>query len=355
MGSDPVWGLTPLFGDAEPSQRRMTVVRTAVLLCAAGLLLAACGGRSAAAHVVRIEATNLARPGGTVVAVADARKDGREAPLASVLPLVPATLSSGGACGRVGVVTITFSNGRVRRYGSCRPPAIDTLQQALTAEAAQWNDTPVRSTRIVGANPAERRVLRSLLASMRPTRIRSVGIETVAHPSKWSLPSSDVRIRVHGGTSMRGIWEGDVLAERYTALAGGRLRLVGLISGSDSTRAGGLERQHIRLSRRRARVLHALAGEARLVELRDEAGGLAVVVRTAHPGAFLKARGRALVAATRTPAHYVGVEDASGAVVYAWAGLPNEGMVYPRPDLDACGPIVHSTPAFYKPLPCRAR
>jgi hypothetical protein len=309
------------------------------------LLAAGCGGGHRA--VVRVSATDLGSRGATIVALPHARANGREVPLASVLSLVPTPLpSAGGDCTGVGSVTITFSGARVVRYGRCRPRSISLLQAALTGEARQWAAPPVRKTRIVGARAAETRVLRALLRAMGETRISSIGIEP---------DGSEVRLRVHAGESVRGEWEAALLSARYTNDAGvGRLRPVGIFAGSDTTLARGFVARPFSVRRLRRAVVGALRGRADLVELRDEGGGLAVVVRTRDPASFLKRRGRALAAATALPAHYVGVEDATGALVYAWAGLPFEGIVYPRPDLDACGPIAHSEPAFAQPWPCAA-
>jgi hypothetical protein len=214
----------------------------------------------------------------------------------------------------------------------------------------------VTSTRIVGAGPVETRALRSLLHALGRTRISSIGIEPVKQPSRWNLTPGDVRLRVHAGQSVRGEWEAALLAGLYTAEAGSRgLRPVGLVAGSDTTRARGFTGRPFSLAHARRRVAAALAGDGRIVELRAEALGLAVVVRTPQPARFLEDHGRALAAAADVPAHYVAVEDAAGAIVYAWAGLPYEGIVYPRPDLDACGPIAHSSPPLAQPGPCPAR
>jgi hypothetical protein len=319
--------------------------------------LAGCGGHAGTSTVVRISASDEGGSGGPVVALEHARPNGREVPLASVLPLVPSPLPpAGSACAGVGSVTISFASGKTVRYGPCRPRSIDLLQAALAGEARQWAAPPAARTRIVGARPAEARALRTLLQSMRPTRISSIGIEPIADPRRWNASPGDVRLRVHAGMSVRGQWEAALLAGRYTAEAGTHgLRPVGIVAGSDTSLARGFEARPLPVAAARRHVLAALGSSARLVELRDEGGGLAVVVRTAHPGPFLEHHGRALVRATREPADYVGVEDAGGALVYAWGGLPYEGILYPRPDLDGCGPVSHSTPAGYVTPPCPTR
>jgi hypothetical protein len=319
--------------------------RYATLLALLAVLAAGCGGGHSA--VVKVSATDLGTRNVMITALPRARANGREVPLASVRSLVPTPLPAAGRdCTGVGSITISLSGGRVVRYGRCRPRSISLLQAVLTGEARQWAAPPVARTRILGARPAEARVLRTLLYAMGRTRISSVGIEP---------DGAEARLRVHAGESVRGQWEAALLPGRYTNAAGrGALRPVGVVAGSDATLARGFVARPFSVGRVRRGVAHALRGRARLVELRDEGGGLAVVVRTQDPASFLKRRGRALAAATALPAHYVGVEDAVGAIVYAWAGLPYEGIVYPRPDLDACGPITHSQPALSRPWPCPA-
>jgi hypothetical protein len=332
------------------------VRRHALLVSALPFVLVACGGAQHPPAVLRVTATDLGVGHGTVVALAHARADGRQLPLEAVLPLVPSPPPAAGrSCNGTGTVTIAFTDGRRVRYGRCRPHSIDLLQVALTAEARQWAAPPVTTTR-VAARPAEVRALRALLVQMQPTRIASIAIVQVAHPSSWRLPRGALTIAVRAGPSIRGDWEGALLAARYTAAAGADgLRPIDLSAVSGTIRPVGFEPARLHLASIRRRVLGALGGDASIVELRDEGGGLAVVVRTPEPARFLKRRGRQLLAATRTPAHYVGVEDGAGAVVYAWAGLPDEGMLYARPDLDACGPIVHSEAVSWSEPPCAAR
>jgi hypothetical protein len=323
-------------------------MRASAIVLASACCLAAAGCGGARGTVVEVSATDLGSGQGTIDALPHAHANGREVPLASVLPLVPSPLPvSGSDCTGIGSVAITFSNGRRVRYGRCRPRAISLLQAALTGEARQWAAPAVAHARIVGARPAEARELRALLRAMGTTRISSIGIEP---------DGAEVRLRVHAGESVRGEWEAGLLSARYTNAAGrGALRPVGVFAGSDTTLARGFVARPFSLARVHRAVVTAIGGRARLLELRNEGGGLAVVVRTDDPATFLKRRGRALAAAAAQPARYVGVEDATGAVVYAWAGLPFEGIVYPRPDLDGCGPIVHSTPALSRPWPCHAR
>jgi hypothetical protein len=206
------------------------------------------------------------------------------------------------------------------------------------AERAQ-QAPPVRVTRIAGATPREGRVLRALLAAMRPTRISSVAVERIAR---------GIRLRVHAGASLRGEWEANLLADRYAAEADRLgLRPVAL--------ATLLPHSTVAIASVRREVRAAIGRGTRIVELRDEGDGVALVVRVPDPAGFLVRHGPALAAIFVTRPHFVGVEDRHGDIVYAWGGVPNAGMVYARPDLDACGPIHHSVAVGYRADPCPAR
>jgi len=324
-----------------------------VVVCLAG----GCGSKSHS--VVRITALDLASHG-TVVAVAAPQANGHEAPLASLRALLPQPLPVATRCNGRPAVTIAYSDGRVVRYGSCAlPDSIRVLQDAVTSEARQWSARTALRTTITGARPRERATLRRLLAKLAPSRIRSVRIGRVLHPARWNIPNGTVQLDVQAGTSLRGEWEAALLGDLYAAAADRLgLRPVGLVaSGSGTSQPGvvGGARVSFASVRRAAR-----AGGARVVELRHQAGAVALTLRTDRPAVFLKHHGRQVVRAVQPKASYdlvsvyVGVEDGTGSLVYAWGWLPAEGMMWARPDLDACGPIFHSTPVGYHGPPCPA-
>jgi hypothetical protein len=103
------------------------------------------------------------------------------------------------------------------------------------------------------------------------------------------------------------------------------------------------------------------AGGAQIVELRHQAGAVALTLRTEHPAAFLKHHGRALVMALRRRVRSISRASTSACKTAParsstpWGWLPAQGMFWTRPDLDACGPTSHSMPVGAREPPCAAR
>jgi hypothetical protein len=218
---------------------------------------------------------------------------------------------------------------------------------AIVAEAAQQSAPVVRRTRIVGALPAEQRVLRQLLRELGPTRIQRVGIKPLHRPGRYDLPPDAVTITIGAGSSLRGHWEAVLVAGRYRTEARnlglrtpGRLR-VG--DGGSGIRPLRREYRPARLESLR-RVLRQ--SDAHLIELARPLGAIAVTIRSPDPAAFLKRYGRELMRAlgeTRTSANrYWALQDEDGTIVYAWGAAAFAGMTYARADLYACGPIITS-------------
>jgi len=318
---------------------------------------AGCGSKSQ--RIVRISAADLAGHG-TVVAVARPAANGRQAPLEAVRPLVPLPLPLSSRCTGRPVVAITFSDGRIVRYGSCAlPDSIRVLQEAVTSEARQWSAQTAPRTTIAGARPRESATLRRLLERLAPTRIRSVRIGPLRELRRWNVPRGTVILQVDAGSSLRGSWETALLGNLYAAEADRLgLRPVGIVaSRSGASRPGVVGGARVLFAAVRRAVK---AGGARVLELRHEGGAVALTLRTDKPAFFLKHHGRQVVRALLPKSSYdlmsvyVGVEDANGALVYAWGWLPAQGMMWARPDLDACGPIFHSTPVRYKGPSCPA-
>jgi hypothetical protein len=276
-----------------------------------------------------------------------------------VLPLVPQSLPPRApqrrGCTDTKTVTIEFANGHAARYGPCGlPQAIGWLAASVEEEAAQWSVALGTHTAIVGASPAEEREVRRLLDELGPSPIR-----TITFGVAWT---------VDAGPSVRGEWEAGLVAHLYQ-LDAERLHLRGvdeLINAPGGKNAGGgpvrataFARSGADLGRVRAAVE---AGGARVVELRRLHDAIEIIVRADDPAAFLKHSGRGVLDVLRRPARgsdahpsaFFGVEDGSGSVVYAGGWLPDEGMVWSRPDLDACGPIEHDVPLGYSAPTCPA-
>jgi hypothetical protein len=220
------------------------------------------------------------------------------------------------------------------------------------------NSAPVADgTAIVGALPAEGRVLQRLLRELGPTRIRRIGVKPVRRPARRRLPPDAVTITVSAGESLRGRWEAYLAVGRYTAEAWRlHLRKPGRLSvGGGSTGARAIPASTFRIDLASARNVLRRAS-ARLVEVRRPFGALVLTVRTSEPAVFLKyGAERFLKALGSRPSTYWAVEDAHGAVVYAGGTLTSGvGMMAARADLDSCGPIHHTGLFGYEPPPCPA-
>jgi hypothetical protein len=198
-------------------------------------------------------------------------------------------------------------------------------------------------------------VLEAVLVRMRPTAIRSVSLSPVAHPGRYGLSPSDVTLHVGTGSSVRAEWEAALLGARYAAAASSiGLRSVGLVEtsgGGGRPDANPIAPPRIAAVRDAVERLHV-----HVVELRTEAGAVAITLRPRVVAQFLRFRASRFIheldRAGATRGLYVGIEDPAGSIVYAWGWLPTEGILYARPDLDSCGPITHSTPVFYRAPPC---
>jgi hypothetical protein len=102
---------------------------------------------------------------------------------------------------------------------------------------------------------------------------------------------------------------------------------------------------------------------ARVLELRiaaTPARAIAITLRVTDPAAFLKHRAASFLQLLYKPrirllGFYVGLQDASGRLVWATSRLPNEGAVFAIPRLDACSPVGHWEPIGSKQAPCPAR
>jgi hypothetical protein len=106
----------------------------------------------------------------------------------------------------------------------------------------------------------------------------------------------------------------------------------------------------------------ATTAGAKIAEFRTiatPARAMAITLRVRDPAAFLKHRTLPLLDLLTQPlvpllGFYLGVEDASGRLVWATSRLPNTGGVFTIPRLDACSPVTHSEALGYQPLPCPA-
>lgn len=82
----------------------------------------------------------------------------------------------------------------------------------------------------------------------------------------------------------------------------------------------------------------------------------AVTLEVDDPAAYLKHRLRGFLdrIGYEDRLGFVEVVDNSGRFVWSAGRFPSGGMVHPRPDLDACGPISHSSLILAVTPPCPA-
>jgi hypothetical protein len=236
---------------------------------------------------------------------------------------------------------------------------VSVILAALALAAA----TPSPSIPIVGARPAERHLLGSLLAGMRP--------ETIDRIRFTRAPGKGLTLWIssHERPAIRSYWEEDLLAGAYLDHMA-HVRRVGFVRTDegagpvtarwpasrwriDSIRPGALASYERRV--RRA----ADASGARILELRALRAvppSLVLTLQARDPAAFLKHRlGPLLRLYEHPPAGTVGVFfsllDRSGKRVWALGRLPNEGSYWVRPDLDECDTIEHSQAVGAPPPP----
>jgi hypothetical protein len=309
----------------------------------------------------RIVRITVARDGSPVATAVDhARADGHEAPLTSVLPLLPRDLPANAPqdadCPYTYTVIIRFATGRSVSYGPCGlPKAIGWLASAVGGQARQWSPQLVDHTTITGALPAERRALEKLLRTLAPTPIRHIEFTSLRHQVRRAGVGWDV----DAGRSSRGAWEAGLLVRLYRDAAS-RLHLRPVLWLDSDQHNGPINVKGIGPpvgNLDSVRRVVAGAG-ARVVEVRRIMGAVEITVRANSPGAFLRYTGRRFLQALRGPqpraSVYFAVQDAYGSVVYGGGWMPGMGMGFGRPDLDSCGPIVHGGIFGYEPPPCPA-
>jgi hypothetical protein len=252
---------------------------------------------------------------------------------------------------------------------------------AVVEENAYATAPPKRagaSVVIVGGNLAQRR-----LARLTALRVGGVTIRRVV----FRMPSVALRHEhVHGveldvgsvqpssrPLTLRSEWEQRLYIGTYFALmARYPHAAVAAAAAADSEMPAGrapaydlwssLPRGIAVAEETRRLVEAAETRRARVLELRTAstpARAIAITLSVDDPAAFLKRRAASFLQLLYRPrirllGFYVGVQDASGRLVWATSRLPNEGAVYAIPSLDACSPVSHGEPAGAKQLPCPA-
>lgn len=251
--------------------------------------------------------------------------------------------------------------------------AFAALAVASTATAA-----PPRSAAsvvIVGGTPAQR-----ALARLTATRVGGVTLSRVVFRSPTRvLRNEHVRgvemvVSSRGGDTVRSNWEQELYIGTYLTYmtrrpkgkiaAAAGFHTEGPADRLDAYDVYGSNPKAIVISGLTRRLLRAAArAKARVVEERIAAlpaRAIAVTLRVDDPAAFLKHRAIAflrLLWPLKAPilGYYLGVEDASGALVFATSQLPNTGSVFVIPSLDSCSPVSHTEMGLQPPPPCPAK
>ena len=200
----------------------MRPMRVVVGVIAVVLLLAAQASASGDDPVVRI---TVAEPGEhVVVAVANPRTNGYDAPLSSVEPLIPDPLPASPGVSNCPAgqssseLTLAFASGRSVRYTGCAlPDRIRWLGRAVGAEAGQWSAPTVTRTVIRGATRTEARELRRLLRDLPLTAISRIAFGPQA-ARLGGIADAPVAMTVNNGP-LRVRWEAGLLAGLYNQVA----------------------------------------------------------------------------------------------------------------------------------------
>jgi hypothetical protein len=219
---------------------------------------------------------------------------------------------------------------------------------------------PSHATKTSGGTTAELRLLRSIVASMRPNAIAS--IELVSS-------SRAVTLRIEADSSMRTLWQEALIASAFrdrSRRAGNDVEVsledgmsMGVIPPGPAelpaAKPGGTEKA------RQSFDKAAQRSGAKLDELkiyRPDGVAVAVTLRTTHPASFLVERMPTFLARVGDRWHdydgvYIRLVGGSGKTIWetSTAGRTSTGAVGSLSELAGCSPIANWGPT---PLPCPA-
>jgi hypothetical protein len=224
------------------------------------------------------------------------------------------------------------------------------------------------SAAIVGGTTAQRQLARLTALRVGGLTLDRIVFHTPSELDVVSAKPSSVALTVRSGWEQR-LYVGTYFAlmARYPQAAVTRARTADSEIPADRVPAydlwGALPRATAVADETRRLVEGAQARGARVLELRTAAipaRAIAITLKVTDPAAFLKHRAASFLQLLYKPrirllGFYVGLQDASGRLVWAMSRLPNEGSVFAIPRLDACSPVLHSEPVFSKQAPCPAR
>jgi len=221
--------------------------------------------------------------------------------------------------------------------------------------------------RVVGFRGAETVALRHVLEALHPHGLRVVELrirrERLPRAYRGGLM---MRIAPARPITPRTEWDAEVLADAHAAATPHPPRYAE-VDGVEGFAIQGFSALDKRVLARRRRHIEAsvravaVRGDAVVRELRaaDPVGiTLAVTLQVGSPARFLRVEADALGHALNRaglPAHYLGVLDGGGRLVWALTHVNNGGGYYTLRRLDACDQIQHSEHFGAKPPPQECR
>jgi hypothetical protein len=231
------------------------------------------------------------------------------------------------------------------------------------------------SVAIAGGNAAQQRLARVTALRVGGVTIRRVAFRAPSRVLRHEhLRGVELVVSSAGKETLRADWEQELFVGTYLGLMarwpkgavvaaatdqseGPAARLRALDVFGSNPRASSVQREVTVFVKR------ATAADAKVIEFRTiatPARAMAITLRVSDPAAFLKHRTLPLLDLLTEPlvpllGFYLGVEDASGRLIWATSRLPNTGGVFTVPRLDACSPVVHSEAVGHQPPPCPAR
>lgn len=232
------------------------------------------------------------------------------------------------------------------------------------------------SIAIVGGNRAQRELARITAKRVGGSTIARVVFRAPIGALRHEhVHGTEMVVTSHGKQTLRSIWEQQLYVGTYLGLMQ-RWQGAGIAGAATSQTEGTVSQlrpydlfssnpRAIKVASLTRRLVDTSVLErAHIVELRTIATParlIALTVRVSDPAAFLKHRAKHLLNLLWHPSiallgYYVGVEDSTGALVFATSHLPNTGGLFVAPPLDNCSPIGHGDAiTLTQPPPCPVR
>jgi hypothetical protein len=227
---------------------------------------------------------------------------------------------------------------------------------------------------IVGGTSAQRELARLTALRVGGVTIRRVTFRAPSRVLRHEhLHGAELVVSSAGKKTLRADWEQELFVGTYLGLMARWPKAAVVAAATDYTEGPAARFQALDVFGSNPRtssvqrevtafVNRATASRAKVVEFRTiatPARAMAITLRVGDPAAFLKHRTRPLLDLLNEPrvpllGFYLGIEGASGRLVWATSRLPNTGGVFTIPRLDACSPVTHSELVGHAPPPCPA-